>query len=594
MATIPIEVIVQDKEVPVDPTPTPETNTTDTTETSVAVPDTGDGTMGSGINGSTSTIIIPAVILVLAIGSIIAILIHRHNKRKADETNIYNDKTRKERRAAIITSTVAILAITVLLGQLLATAVVQPTLTNAATSDNAEGDTEDHIDVADKISIVIERTAEEDEAEAIVESTSTITSTADFGYKVLLAMAEGADAANLYLDGDETSEYYIAPVNNEETEETETAGTNIWGYALEEDGEYSAMPLADDAAIVAKEVATAEGKEIPVYYGVRVSKDLPNGTYVGELTYDLTNYITTMQEMTSDICDAVPTPGNQVTDPVPTATLVDIRDDKTYTIAKLADGNCWMTQNLDLDLEMKAEGSIVYDSTNTNLLTNTTWEPERATIAKDSLSSDTWQMDNNNPYSYDPGDVYYYTSGSDVDDIKYESLEACVGANHTEAECRHYHVGNYYNWTAAIASNDSSEYTEDYQNVTTSICPAGWRLPIISGATLDENEFAVLVDKYGILGDSMPCGPGCNSKYGYAVNGFNSIRLAPIWLVRPGGINRYATIDLFNSGERGFYWSSVVGGSLLSRGFEFSFDDGMRLPGIGSRSKGSSVRCVAE
>ena len=49
-----------------------------------------------------------------------------------------------------------------------------------------------------------------------------------------------------------------------------------------------------------------------------------------------------MQHMTPEICaDA------SVGD---TKQLIDWRDKKTYWVAKLADGNCWMTQNLDLDL----------------------------------------------------------------------------------------------------------------------------------------------------------------------------------------------------------------------------------------------------
>ena len=47
-----------------------------------------------------------------------------------------------------------------------------------------------------------------------------------------------------------------------------------------------------------------------------------------------------MQEMTSTICaDAAEND---------TAQLTDTRDGKKYWVTKLADGNCWMTQNLDL------------------------------------------------------------------------------------------------------------------------------------------------------------------------------------------------------------------------------------------------------
>ena len=59
----------------------------------------------------------------------------------------------------------------------------------------------------------------------------------------------------------------------------------------------------------------------------------------------LMSEISTMQEMTPEFCASVTmdSPGN-------TARLKDERDGKYYWVAKLADGNCWMTQNLELDL----------------------------------------------------------------------------------------------------------------------------------------------------------------------------------------------------------------------------------------------------
>ena len=128
MATIPIEIVLQDAEVPVDPTPTPESGE----ETNIVVPSTGtisnDGSGNGGI-GSAVSIILPIVIVVLALGIIVTLLIRRYNKRKASETGM----TRKERRANIVSSTIAVLAITVLLGQLIVSSVVRPIITNAAT-----------------------------------------------------------------------------------------------------------------------------------------------------------------------------------------------------------------------------------------------------------------------------------------------------------------------------------------------------------------------------------------------------------------------------------------------------------------------------
>ena len=144
-----------------------------------------------------------------------------------------------------------------------------------------------------------------------------------------------------------------------------------------------------------------------------------------------------------------------------------------------------MTQNLDFDIDT----TITYTHNDTDLGwdpnsfdTNATWKPDttngKYNLPVNGTSVPGWSNQNNYPYSADPGDVYYYTSNSTSADTKYDSLLACTTAGHTEGECKHYHAGNYYNWTAAIASNNSSSLTTQYTNAPNSICPKGWRLPI--------------------------------------------------------------------------------------------------------------------
>jgi hypothetical protein len=55
--------------------------------------------------------------------------------------------------------------------------------------------------------------------------------------------------------------------------------------------------------------------------------------------------------------------------------LADKRDDKAYCVAKLKDGNIWMTQNLDHDI--KTDGSVTYDSTTTDI--TAAWTPSTTT-----------------------------------------------------------------------------------------------------------------------------------------------------------------------------------------------------------------------
>lgn len=191
------------------------------------------------------------------------------------------------------------------------------------------------------------------------------------------------------------------------------------------------------------------------------------------------NGIKTMQEMTPQICaDALEND---------TVQLQDTRDDKYYWITKLPDGNCWMTQNLDLDL---STGTTLTPD-NTNIPSN--WTPSTSTTTGsfsgyNSSSGDTGK-------SHNPGDVYYEnTSGTD----------------------QHYHAGNYYQWSAATAG-----YTGTSQS-TQSICPKGWTLPSpsqfqqlinsgLSGSNFMNAPYYFL--RGGVLGDSLLSGAGSQGYY---------------------------------------------------------------------------------
>ncbi len=405
MATIPIEVIVQDAETPVTPTPTPADSSNPEENTNITVPETGAGIVDSNNGNSMSspaTIIVSIVIAILAISTVIILLIHKYNKRK--KTNIEAGITRQERKAIAVTSTIVVLAITVLLGQLVVASAVSPIATNAATDDVASDEAE--LDVDSKITIIATRTEDEDTVVATVKSTSTIAVDEPFGYEV--AVSTTGDNTNLYLNGDETSEYYLSPV------EGDALTDNTWGYTLDEE-EYNAVPPVNDLSTIAKGTTPVSDEEINVYYGIKVDKNLPAGTYTGELEYTLSDTgfsaaLRTMQDMTTDICDSAPTPepfkadGATIEDNVPTVTLKDIRDNKTYTVAKLADGKCWMTQNLDLQKENLVVASL--DSTNTDNPADGFELPDSQT-----RSGESWGI--NTAHIYDlagDGQDYYYCS----------------------------------------------------------------------------------------------------------------------------------------------------------------------------------------
>lgn len=222
--------------------------------------------------------------------------------------------------------------------------------------------------------------------------------------------------------------------------------------------------------------------------------------------------LTYMQEMTPESCTA-----SQEGD---TKRLIDSRDNKYYWVVKLADGNCWMTQNLDLNLST----SKTLTPADTNIPSN--WTPRTSTTTTISgYNSDTGK-------SYDPGARYYEGTGSE-----------------------HYHVGNYYQWSAATAG-----YTGTSQS-TQSICPKGWTLP-------SQSQFQALINS--------------------GLDGTNFMQ-SPYYLLRGGYLGNSS---LYSAGSAGYYWSSTPNGSNIA--LYLTFNSGyLNINGYYERYHGFSVRCMA-
>ena len=160
--------------------------------------------------------------------------------------------------------------------------------------------------------------------------------------------------------------------------------------------------------------------------------------------------ISNMQQMNLNICKANTTPlatataldtdGSHHGDPnyVPTVTLTDTRDNNTYTVSKLADGKCWMTQNLR-----------IIDKTITPADSDVT---SNYTIPASSIS----------------GFDHYDTSNAYIDN----------------------NDGGFYTWYTATAGTGTQSISSG--NTSVSICPKGWRLP--TGG--NSGEFQTLYNNY--------------------------------------------------------------------------------------------------
>ena len=319
-----------------------------------------------------------------------------------------------------------------------------------------------------------------------------------------------------------------------------------------------------------------------------------------------------MQDMDSQICNMVANTGAS------TATqLVDIRDNSLYWVAKLDDGKCWMTSNLDLDIG--GLNTAPLNSNNTDISTDPnvyassgiysdysisngvyTWNPVSTAISSNTsiaypnntnypTVSPAWPQNNTGsttPYSAEGKDTYYYTSNSTSNDTRYTSLQACKNANHTEAECKRYFAGNYYNWTAAIASNNSANISTNNDRATNSICPKGWRLPNASQTNNQYNEFGIMLFDAGITA-ALSNG---NESVGYTTNGFNKLRSNPYYFVRLGII---AGGTLYDAGLNGSYWSSMVNNNTYAYFLHFNSSTLIYPARKDNRYYGWAVRCVA-
>ena len=238
---------------------------------------------------------------------------------------------------------------------------------------------------------------------------------------------------------------------------------NTWGYSLN-NTDFKSIPKKTEQ-VKLKDLNTyptpAERTQ-SIYFGVKADTTLPSGTYEKNVVFTAVAHanpprlrgiftISNMQQMNPNICKASTTPlatatqldtdGSHHGDPnyVPTKTLTDTRDNNTYTVSKLADGKCWMTQNLRII-------NKTITPTDSNVTTN-------YTIPASSISGFN-SLDTSNAY---------------VDSD-----------------------GGFYTWYTATAGTGTQDLDTQGQNTTASICPKGWRLP--TGG--DSGEFKTLYNNY--------------------------------------------------------------------------------------------------
>ena len=278
--------------------------------------------------------------------------------------------------------------------------------------------------------------------------------------------------------------------------------------------------------------------------------------------------------------------------------LTDQRDNETYAIAKLADGNCWMIENIRLE-------NTGTDNTNGSLA-----QGYNASFAGLADPEAPWANDSttaNSLYSTD-GSTDKTISGSNQDNRfpRYNNINTPTtatdrpsnptsnSATNSTTNASMYSYGNYYTWAAAIA--DTTNYTTNNQSVTsTSICPTGWHLPKGGNKSNEaNNEFWALIVT-GINGGTNPANYDSSTQPYYTgtpegSGASNALRAYPNNFVYSGYVN---SGSVYSRGSTGGYWSSTANSSPYA--YSMSFDSSYVGPGTsyGSKNLGRSIRCLA-
>lgn len=258
----------------------------------------------------------------------------------------------------------------------------------------------------------------------------------------------------------------------------------------------------------------------------------------------------TMQDMTPEICAAVPTPDRYTTI---SSRLQDTRDGKLYYVSKLADGDCWMTQNLDFEIPT----------------TGITLSPSTSAVLSEKTITAT------ETYSDGMNSIVYYDGG---DRNVYAGTDTLNETNNPDYDYSwHYHVGSYYTYNAATAGSGQTASS----NAIESICPKGWRLP--AGRVYEEaKSFGKLTETYGYTTNgtwtSGTNSPGANMRY-------NPLYFQLSGYYLSSGLNTYRS--------SGLYWSATsYGGATNPHAYYMSFSNNVNIAHSNEKYVGGSVRCV--
>ena len=323
---------------------------------------------------------------------------------------------------------------------------------------------------------------------------------------------------------------------------------NTWGMKK---GTGSYEPFA--AGTILQNNNRTNEDAITLSFAAKIDYTKQSGKYEQDLVFTITPNVVsyTMQDLDAAICSK---------DPIQ---AVDLRDNQTYWVAELDDGNCWMLNNLQLGKDLATtSGSMTLTPANSNISEN--WTLTGKVVSPGAM-----------PYTSITDDV----SGGAVSVEKAGQEKAFYCA--PDASTSNSYESCYYNWYTATTGkgtkNVTGKDTTDGVDVNESICPKGWVLPKGGPSGDFENLATFYPTATQMLVDPTTAYDNVNgaSQPGFLLNG------------------RYGAAGPVDIGTQSGYWSRTA--RSTGYGYNFYLNSTTISPhNNNSKYIGFSVRCLRE
>ena len=345
------------------------------------------------------------------------------------------------------------------------------------------------------------------------------------------------------------------------TESTFTA--NKWGYSINSNTAIPStitsgfIPFTSGNTLMERDTAVNQD-QTNLTFASKIDYLQPAGAYSTTLLFSIIANRPCNTTITGTMQDFYPCPNMAIGT---SGTLTDARDNKTYTVAKLADGQIWMTSNLNL------AGGTTLNASDSDVPTDNYFTlPTSSTTGFD-----------------DDTKAYVYNTGNETAD---------------QADCYNDHPCNsYYSWLAATAGGKDASGTAVTGNgpdAAYSICPKGWRLPK-SGNRDDTSATSTTGYKKGDFYKlATAYGANLESSY-YQDSAVFYDNAGPGTLPNFLLAGRYYSSTFLYGGADGRYWSSSSSNTSTSAySLYFISSSVSSAHGYPRGYYGFSVRCIAK